>query len=695
MIGRVKLLTKLVALGGLLAVAPLTLAGVAVWRQNVRAASIAAASGRGAAVAGMEQIVESVYSMCDAARVPLEQAVRIGLDGAWIEARQRGGFQLNPRQTVVWRAVNQFDHSGRHVWLPALLLGGAWLGRTADPATPVPLVDEVRALTDASSTVFQRMNAAGDMLRIATNVAGADGRRAIGTFIPSVNPDGAPNPAVSTVLRGKAYVGRAFVVSSWYLTGYSPIRMNGVVEGMLYLGIPETRATGIVRGTALKLHPGRSGYVLIVNAAGSSQGRYLVSAGGRPEGANAWDAQDSQGRYFIRDICRKALALAGATGMDSYAWRDPNESVARARMVAYRYYKPWDWVIGVAIPEDEVLEGVRHMAAESARGIRYLVGILVAALALACATWYLAARGTVRRTSTVVGALREASVEVASASGKVTAISRRLAGEAAAQADANRKIASSVGHMSKGSRESLGHMRGLAEATGEVHAAAENGSRRIASMQGAMREIQSASQEIVATNRLIDEIAFQTGLVALNAAMEAARAGQAGACFAVVADEVRRLAARCAEAAGQTTEKVGKCFGAITEGASITAAVARDLETIAASTSRLDQLAASIAAASEQSNHQIESIGAEARAIQGVTDSAAGRAEEGAAIATQFGADAQRIQSLASELGAFFGAGPDFRKAASPRSDPGPRRQDAVTTASWPCARPAMPPQTN
>ncbi|MGA2117197.1 MAG: Cache 3/Cache 2 fusion domain-containing protein [Bryobacteraceae bacterium] len=669
MIGRIKLVTKLVALGCLLAVVPLALAGVALWRLNTRTAAIAAASGRKAAVSSMEQIVESVYSMCDAARVPLEQAVRIGLDGAWFEVRQKRGFGMDPKRTVVWHAVNQYDHTGKDVWLPAMLLGGAWLGQIPDPATPVTLVDDVRALTEASSTVFQRMNAAGDMLRVATNVTAADGKRAIGSFIPAVNPDRTPNPVVSTVLRGDAFVGRAFVVSSWYLTGYSPIRMGSTVAGMLYLGVPETRATSKVRETALKLHPGRSGYVLILNTAGSSRGRYLISAGGRPEGANVWDARDSEGRYFMRDICQKALALSGSTGQNSYAWQDPNDIVARTRMVAYRYYKPWDWVIGVAIPEDEALESVSRIETESARGIRYLAAILLAALALAGGTWYLVVRGMVRKTGSVLRVLNEATVEVTSASGKVTEISQRLAREAAAQAESNRKIATSLDHMSKGSRESLGHMRGFSEATGKAHAAAANGAKRIASMHEAMDKIQSAGREVVKINALIDEIAFQTGLVALNAAIEAARAGQAGTCFAVVADEVRRLATRCAETAGQTTEKVGRCFDAIREGSSITSSVANDLEAIAASTSQLDRLAVAVAAASEQSDNEIQRIGAEARTIQKATESAAGDAAEGAVVATEFGGHAQHIQSLAAKLGAFFDVGSRLRQAEKRRPE--------------------------
>ncbi len=58
----------------------------------------------------------------------------------------------------------------------------------ADLKAPTPLVDEVKTLTGASSTVFQRMNDAGDMLRIATNVVANGGKRAIGTYIPAIDP---------------------------------------------------------------------------------------------------------------------------------------------------------------------------------------------------------------------------------------------------------------------------------------------------------------------------------------------------------------------------------------------------------------------------------------------------------------------------------------------------------------------------
>jgi hypothetical protein len=62
--------------------------------------------------------------------------------------------------------------------LPQLTVGGAWVGQNTDPGVPTPVVDEVKGLVGGVATIFQRMNADGDMIRVATNVETEDGLRA-------------------------------------------------------------------------------------------------------------------------------------------------------------------------------------------------------------------------------------------------------------------------------------------------------------------------------------------------------------------------------------------------------------------------------------------------------------------------------------------------------------------------------------
>ena len=128
-----------------------------------------------------------------------------------------------------------------------------------------PIVDEVTRLVGETATVFQRMNENGDMLRVATTVETLEGKRAIGTYIPAINPDGVENPVISTILKGETYHGRAYVVNAWYLTAYAPLTgWDGNLVGMIYVGVKQKTVEARVRQAILQTKVGRTGYVYVL-----------------------------------------------------------------------------------------------------------------------------------------------------------------------------------------------------------------------------------------------------------------------------------------------------------------------------------------------------------------------------------------------------------------------------------------------
>jgi methyl-accepting chemotaxis protein len=173
-------------------------------------------------------------------------------------------------------------------------------------------------------------------------------------------------------------------------------------------------------------------------------------------------------------------------------------------------------------------------------------------------------------------------------------------------------------------------------------------------MTETMSQIQSAGKEVVNINKIIDEIAFQTNILALNAAVEAARAGEAGLGFAVVAEEVRNLARRCAAAAQETAEKIQKSMTAGEQGVSVTRQVAEKLELITGATRKLDELAQSVAKASEEQSKGIAQVNSSANQMNQAIQSTVANAKNGASRANEFSAQARSLEQMAAELGRMF-----------------------------------------
>jgi methyl-accepting chemotaxis protein len=289
------------------------------------------------------RVVEGIIRMCKADQGILQKQVNSNLA---VAERVAGDVTVSP---VIdgWTAVNQFTKEEQMVALPLLQLGKTTLEANESFDKPTPVVDEVHELVGGTCTIFQKMNDRGDMLRVATNVKGTGGKRAINTFIPAVGQDGAPNPVISAVLKKETYHGRAFVVDSWCITAYKPFfSKDGQVIGMLHAGIKEQDSAELA-DAILKTKLGQSGYVFIMDTSGN----LLIHPRSDLIGKNM--VSDLKINEFSEILKTKE---AGKILTLQYLFE------GKSNIVTYSYFPEWEWVVCATAPTQELYEDAAKLS---------------------------------------------------------------------------------------------------------------------------------------------------------------------------------------------------------------------------------------------------------------------------------------------------------------------------------------------
>jgi methyl-accepting chemotaxis protein len=479
-------------------------------------------------------------------------------------------------------------------------------------------VNEFAGLSGAQCGVFQRMNAAGDMLWIASSVPPSPSSHALGAVIP------ASAPPASAILAKQSYIGMLPVPGVPSVAGFEPVlRSDGAVIGMLAVSVPEKDRLDEVRQRLSHL-------------SASSRAELFAGSNDLPVPAESL-----------------AEILANAKNRPARPVEARYKLAQKGEMIAHiRYFAPWNWLVGAAVPLSAM--AVPPLAVvvppdHSSAGL--LVVFLLAAL-VSAVVWLRSANSI---TASVVsaGAKLKGNIEsllhiaaVASQPakpGQASALDRASGAIAQAGRDAT-ALAASVG-------ETV-----LASQTCKTHS--ENAAAEVAAMQTAISKLTSSNSQVSGLVKEIGSIALQSRLLALNASIEAARAGHHGSSFSVVADEFGKLAERCSENAKSTTELL---TSSVAVSSSSTDHLMRLREEIDSLSQQSDATTHSLANLLEAANCQARSVADIERAVA----TAANVPAKASGIEEKIRAEAATLEETAAGIAASVGK---TAKARAPKT---------------------------
>jgi len=252
--------------------------------------------------------------------------------------------------------------------------------------------------------------------------------------------------------------------------------------------------------------------------------------------------------------------------------------------------------------------------------------------------------------NTTMQEIAASTEQVLAGAKQISQSSMDLANGAQSQASSVEELNASIdliNHQTRANAENTATAKVLSS---KSSANATDGNAAMKQMLDAMTAIRESSSSISRINSVIQEISFQTNLLSLNAAVEAARAGDHGRGFGVVAEEVRSLATRSQVAAGETTELIQDSIARVEEGSTIAKSTASSLETIVTNANDVMELISSISNSSTEQAEAVNQISIGLQQISTIVQSNAAVSEETAAAAEELNAQADVLQQLVSHF---------------------------------------------
>lgn len=256
----------------------------------------------------------------------------------------------------------------------------------------------------------------------------------------------------------------------------------------------------------------------------------------------------------------------------------------------------------------------------------------------------------IERMDRTLGAVRDSSESVQTASGEIAQGSQALASrteQSAANLEETSAAMEQITATVRNTAEAAEQGNTLVESTAEI---AGRGATAMRDMEQNMAEISGSASEISAITTLIDDIAFQTNLLALNASVEAARAGEHGRGFAVVAQEVRALASRAANASGDIRKQIERAVSRSRSGTEIVQATVATISEIVTSVNQVTEVIGQISHGAREQSQGLGQVHTAVTELDNATQQNAAMVEQTSAAAVHMCEQAAQLNALLSSF---------------------------------------------
>jgi methyl-accepting chemotaxis protein len=242
--------------------------------------------------------------------------------------------------------------------------------------------------------------------------------------------------------------------------------------------------------------------------------------------------------------------------------------------------------------------------------------------------------------------INESASKVASNSSQISDGSQALAQGATEQAGSVQELSATINTVNEDVKGNAQNAERASDIAMQTKDAIDVSNAEMHKLTDSMDAIEEASNKIQDVISIIDNIAFQTNILSLNAAIEAARAGQAGKGFAVVADEVGNLAKRSQEAAQSTSDLIQMVTDAVSKGKDITDETAEALKRVSGYADETNNMIKNISEASAKQADALNQISVGINQISMVVQQNSSTSEESAAASIELANEANRLHDL-------------------------------------------------